>query len=308
MPYATFEALSAQVRALVAADADTEALQLLEREGGSFPENALANRQFQFLLHCKMGNHQTALDVLERCLTDGLWMPPQFLSAENSTLGDIVELPRFEDLRERSASLRSAALAQARPELTLRRPENADSPLLYVLHGNTSTSERARDHWGSATESGWLLATPQSSQLMAPNRFGWNDRAVAEAETSAHLQELGQTFDPVRVVVGGFSRGAGLGVVSAFSGLIPATGFIAVSPVFPEFTSALLPHVSSARERGLRGHVIVGDDDPYREQAEALAAFMAEHALPCQMVRVQELSHRYPDDFGTQLRDMLRAY
>jgi predicted esterase len=177
---------------------------------------------------------------------------------------------------------------------------------MIALHGNNSNVQEDLPYWQPLVERGWLLALPQSSQIYGPQRYRWNDDQVAADELQAHYANLVVEYDidPARVVVGGFSRGAGLGARAVLDGVIPARGFIAVAPVHPDFAgTSALPDLILSPEQALRGYILLGEEDErYERHSRALVALMRRLNMPCILDRHEGVGHVYPPDFASVLQ------
>ena len=175
-------------------------------------------------------------------------------------------------MRAISEDRAQAARVAIKPELTVFEPDTArkPSPLLIALHGNASSVFWHKAHWQPAVKSGWLVALPQSSQVVGYDShdqyaYSWNDEQIVDQEIGEHYAALKnqQSLVEDRIVVAGFSRGAGHAVRLALHGVIPARGFIAVCPGGPTSRDPELwnPIIETATRRDLRGYVIVGGQD-----------------------------------------------
>ncbi len=76
----------------------------------------------------------------------------------------------------------------------------------------------AADDWRDLHQRGWMLALPQSGELLTSDAYMWNDfsRDATDVVELCHnlLQE--RSIDPERVILGGFSAGGGLAIQSGF--------------------------------------------------------------------------------------------
>ena len=152
---------------------------------------------------------------------------------------------------------------------------------------------------------GWVLAMPQSSQLGSPNTFIWDDAARAQEEIAAHYENLRERYpmDPQRVILAGFSQGAGLAIRICLRGLIPARGFLAVVPGRIA-TEDLDEAIRSAR--GKRGYLVVGDRDPRYETSAQIHALLNRNGIPCEMEDHPEMGHEFPRNFDQSILSAMR--
>jgi hypothetical protein len=153
--------------------AHAQAYKLVTREAGRFPERAQGSYyNWRMCSACLMGDGALALQLLKEALAAGHWYDEAGLR-EDTDLASLQGLPEFERLVELSLRRRSEALAQAKPMLQTFEPEGQPQPypLLLALHGNISNLEESARYWRLATAHGWLVAAPQSSQVMGKGRM-----------------------------------------------------------------------------------------------------------------------------------------
>jgi len=109
---------------------------------------------------------------------------------------------------------------------------SGDGRALVVLHGAGSRPELETEHWRAATETGWTIVAPQSTQrLSAAGRYGWHDLERAKTDVMTQLEEAGHLSEG-DLVIGGFSQGAGLAAHLACGAGVPSAGLILVGPTF----------------------------------------------------------------------------
>jgi predicted esterase len=214
-------------------------------------------------------------------------------------------LPEYERLVELSLRRRAEALAQARPALRTFEPEEQAQPypLLLALHGNISNLEESAHHWRLAAAHGWLVAAPQSSQVMGKGTYGWNDRDWAVREIEQHLAALHDQYaiDPDRIVVAGFSMGGGLATWLALSRVVPARGWIGVNAFLPN-VEGVLPLIEAGRRHRLRAYLIASQRDAACYAiAQRLAAMLPPHGVACELELHPDLGHDFPPQFERSL-------
>jgi dienelactone hydrolase len=115
-------------------------------------------------------------------------------------------------------------------------------------------------------------------------------------------------YDRARVVTAGISKGGEVAVWLALSGALPARGFIAIAPGGPRIDEPerLLPLVEASREQGIRGYLIVGDQDTFcYEPTLKLAAFLKQHDVAHELEVHPGAGHGFPPDFEQSLRRAL---
>lgn len=219
-------------------------------------------------------------------------------------------MPAFERLAEINIARERAA--QAEPQLLTKEPaqgctEERACPLFVALHGNGDTAANTLVAWETVTDWGWLLAAPQSSQLLTVNSPVWNNQEIAVRDVAQHYAALQTQFniDSERCIVAGFSMGGETALRVALSGTIPARGFVLLGPGGPtiETPDAWLPLIEQGAARGMRGYIFVGEEDTGipQDRIRSLVELLNTHNLPCVFETLPDLRHVYPPDFAPAL-------
>jgi predicted esterase len=285
--------------------AHAQAYKLVTREAGRFPEWAQGSYyNWRMCAACLMGDNALALQLFEEALAAGHWYDEAGLR-EDADLASLQGMPKFERLVEMSLRRREEALAQAKPVLRTFEPEGHAQPypLLLALHGNHSNLDESARYWRHATAQGWLVAAPQSSQVMGEGTSGWNDRDWAVREIEQHMAALHDqyTIDPNRIVVAGFSMGGGLAAWLTLSRVVPTRGWVGVNAFLPDVES-VLPLAEACRGQGFRAYLIASQRDASCYAiAQRLAEMLPPHGIPCELELHPDLGHDFPPEFERSL-------
>lgn len=281
------------------------ALEIVEKYGQSFPDEAATIYILHTCLLNVSGNMPRALQVFQEGLDQGYWWPTPGLR-QDPDLASLQGNPDFERMvaicEERHAQAQSAA----RPELLVFPPTPGTLPpypLMLILHWRGGNAKNFAEDWKSLSEQGWLVAAPQSSQMAGFNAYCWDDMDKAIAEIQAHAATLTQQYhlDQQRILLGGFSQGAGLAIWLSASGALPTAGFISIGPYLmePEPWLAKLP---TGPIHGRRGYIISGELEqdgggtfPLFETA------LKDHSIPYHWHTYPGLGHQIPSDFKQRL-------
>lgn len=284
-----------------------QAFDMLMREGHHFSKQ---NQKLYFWRTClaaKTGKIQQAIDFLEEAIEAGHWYPEKQLR-EETDLEQLQGIPSFENLVVICQERQIVAQTQATADLITVEPNIPPPwPLLIALHGHNSNAEVSLEHWNSIASQGWLLALPQSSQIIGSNAYTWSDFEAAEKEIRNHYAALKEqyTIDPKQVVIGGFSIGSGLAIIMALKGVFKTCGFIAVAPYLPDIDQV----IELAGEGGgqkMRGYIIVGEEDEVcYKGAKTLATRLRAQNFSCELEVRSGLGHNYPRDYGDTLPQIL---
>ncbi|MFZ5817963.1 MAG: alpha/beta hydrolase [Bacillota bacterium] len=284
-----------------------EALAYVTREGGRFPELSLRILPFQATMAAMTGQVELAVACLQTAIDRGQWYGERF--PRNPELASLQGHATFERIVAICGERREAARAAARPQLYTEQPDPLPhpAPLLMVMHGNGGDGPGTLAQWRAAAQMGWLVAVAQSSQVEGAGQYVWNDAARNLAEMTQHFADLqvSHAVDPERVVLGGFSMGAGEVVHLAIYGQIPARGFIAVAP-FVRDLDGLKEQMARVAPGSVRGYIITGDADfTYQSARDTVEACRAA-GIPCALEEHPGLGHAPPAAFDQSLGRALR--
>jgi predicted esterase len=308
MSQLSFDDFTTHVFQLYEANDYSAAFDYVTREAGHFPEQAHRTTFWRACLANCLGQTAAALQILQDWSAAGYWVAEKRMRDEPD-LQSLNGLPEYEAIVAISRERHKAAEAEETPKLVVFLPEQqAESyPLLIALHGNGDNAKDTVPHWHAAVAQGWILAVPQSSQIYTPDGYVWSDRERATHEIQEHYAALTQEY-PInadKVIIGGFSMGAGYSIRLPMSGAIPASGFIAVGPYIPD-VDTLMPFVESSKARGLRGVIIIGEQDKVcYETSLKVAEMLNAHDIPCKLEVYPNLGHEFPPDFEQKLAEAI---
>lgn len=286
----------------------TEALAQVRDIALRFPAYEPQLIAWQAILHGLTGEPQTGIALLQTALSKDYWYPPALFEDDPDAAG-LRALPEYAELRAAFQARMEAAQAATAPDILIIEPQGVEQPwpLLIALHGNNQNARISCEYWWHAASAGWLAALPQSSQVSGVDYYVWNDDATTFSEIKAHATALHAHYPtvPAETVLGGFSRGAEAALLLALRGEIPAAGFVAVCPGGPLIRdpaacAALL--AENPPPEGLRGALIVGEDDPISyDGALRLAEILGVYGVACWLDSIPGLDHSYPRNFSAHL-------
>lgn len=305
----TYEEFNTEVMQFYREQAFDKALDLLTREGDRFPEEEANILYLRSCMAARVGQNDLAIQVLDDALDKGLWWS-EFVMRETPSWKPLQGMPAFEHLVEVFKAKEEEAQTDA--SYITREPEGGCSderpcPVLVALHGNLDNAGTALHGWRALASMGWLLAAVQSSQVMAANGYVWNDQDVAVRDIKEQFAKLSKqyTIDTQQIIVAGFSLGGETALRVALTGAIPVRGFILLGPGGPtvDEPEGWLPLIEQAQGSGLRGYILIGEEDRGIEQEaiRTLVKMLNEHNIPCELELLPNLRHEYPPDFAPSL-------
>jgi poly(3-hydroxybutyrate) depolymerase len=221
--------------------------------------------------------------------------------------------PGFAAVAAQSEARRAEAEKLVRPRLDVVIPADAAPgarlPLFIALHGGGENVDAFRPHWTSPLlEQGFVVAYPQSSQLVAPDGFDWMQdvpRTLRELRLVYDGLLRDYPIDPGRVAVGGFSSGGAAALEVVLTDTFPVTAFVSLCPPRPpDFAADLLV---AAAARGVRGTLLTSERDGRLAAQREMAEAMRGAGLLLDFVVTPDLGHWYPDDLAARIDATLRA-
>jgi len=312
--YPTFATLNEKLVELFQAKQFAEALDFVTAEGPRFPDDRVDVDYWRMCAAARVGNLPLLIQIAEQALSEGMWYG-EMLWRQSPSFAPLQGNPEFERIVSASRAAQEIDAPSGAPIMITRTPENhsAASPLLIALHGNTSSAERTLPYWEAAVAHGWVMALPQSTQIMHKGSlFAWNDLETAAKDVQARYAQLQNeiAFDRNRIVLAGHSMGGLVAIQMALTGALNVHGFIANGPAVPfldEPEETLHAILESARVRGLRGYFIIGanDDAIFADKVQALAEKIKAAGIPCGLEIVPDATHDYSPAYDAALRRAL---
>jgi predicted esterase len=251
---------------------------------------------------CKVGDARLALATLREALERGHWFNNLDDNPDFQLLAGSDEYRQLADL---SAQRRAQAIANSRPGMKILEPEGitGPTPLVFALHGNSGNSEAFAPHWEAARAHGWLVALPQSPQENAPGTFSWNDWEWATQTLTGQFSQVCAQYpvDRRRLVLGGFSMGAGLALWLALERTFEVRGLICVAPFLPD-VEALKEVLALPANRGTRIYLVASEMDQYcLEVAQKLAVILPDYGIEHRLDIYTDIGHAFPPSFEPKI-------
>lgn len=277
-----------------------EALDFVNQHAAALPDEAPTITLWRVCLESMNGQAAQAIETLAQAVEQGQWWHPDALT-QDPDLAAVQADPRFQSLVRQMQARFEQERQAARPEMLVFKPQSdtpGPYPLLIALHGMGGSIRTTAPWWQPLANQGWLVAVPQSSQIVNLGGYVWDDQARAEAEIAVHLDRLRAEYriDEQRIVLAGFSQGAGLALRWALEGRFPACGFIAVAPWLEkpeEVTVNPDPHADLPR-----GYLVTGElDAGHQEVVGVIEDLLHASCISYEREHHMELGHSYPPRF-----------
>jgi predicted esterase len=306
---ADFVASRARLLDLYAQDRYPEALDLALGAVARFPDHGAEVRYWEACMRAADGDTEGALAALREGLDRGMWWRPEFVQ-NDPDLRRLGGRPEFDDLVEESARRASAAAAAGMPTLRILRPSTPTGVLVVALHGGSGNAEDLEPHWAPATAGGATVALPQSSipAFSDGGEFWWGAPEEAANEVAGHVESIlaSEPVDPNRIVLSGFSQGAGVALWCAVRGVpVAARGVVSVGSGGPTGTGFAAGDLDAAGARGLRVWFLTGDRDFSRHRVEDANEDFSAHGIESRLTVEPGVGHAVPPGFADRVPEML---
>jgi predicted esterase len=281
-----------------------DALALIRREserlGRSGQEGHLAF--WEACLRTLLGETEEAIDCLSCAIEQGHWWSEAALRRDPD-LASLQGNERFESLVAVCQRRHAEAQSRATPVLRVLEPTSRPPwPLLLALHSAGGNVEESAEHWGHAVDQGWLVALPQSSQVLWPNGYCWTDRDRAIRELVEHYHSLLECYsvDSDRVVLGGFSQGGAVAIWAALSGALKTCGVMGVACALRDL-GEIRDSIEQRPMPDLRVYLVVGEKDGFCPRVGELSQIIRQARMSVRLEEVPGLGHDYPMDLNQYL-------
>ncbi len=296
----SYEELEAQVNLLSSERKYAEAAALLETAAVEFPQHIGSINLDLAFLHMQLGSVDKGAQRIKEALDMGIWYPKQFFKP-------YLKSKEFEEIIPAWDRLETEGTSKGAPEWQIVLPNNYDEsrayPLFVAIHGWGEDLKLFSKFWSSPLiREQYILAMPQSSQVMGSFHYCWNDSEKTHAEIKRLYEHVCDTYkvDEARTIVGGFSQGATVALDIALNyAYMPLKGIIALNPSKPELFNEQV--LLRAKQNNIRLCIITGDKDgDYQEQLEMKAEFerLKMHYL---MSIKENWGHWFPSDLGERI-------
>jgi predicted esterase len=301
----TYQEMRAHLTELHSQEKFSEAAELLLWAREEFPEYLFNNTFNLIVTYARMNQYENGIKALQYALDRGVWFAPYYY--ENEVLKPLKEQVGFSGILEQTETLIADAQEKAKPELLVVKPDKFDPektyPLFIALHGGSENIELFKDRWKSQKMlAEFIVAYPQSSQVIAMNGFWWHgDIELAKKEVAQAYERVvaDNRVDTQQVIIGGFSSGGVAALEVVLSNAIPASGFIVLCPDWPESFSA--EKVRNMKDRGVSGTIISTQLDERLPLHEKIIETFKRAGLPHQFVVIPNIGHTYPDDLEDKI-------
>jgi predicted esterase len=301
----SYQEMRTEVVALFQGESFAEAATILEGALPQYPDHLVANTTNLAIMRVSMEDLEGAVEALFYGLNHDVWYSKYAFLAE--FWAPLRETTAFGDFQALNEMARARAQLQVRPRLEVSLPESYDPskryPLFLALHGGGENIDVFMPEWNSPLlEQEFIVAFPQSTQLVAMDGFSWTeDVGKSLEEIQAAYKDVVESYavDTDQVVVGGFSSGGVASLEVVLQDALDVRGFVVLCPAMPdEFTPE---GVRAARDRGIRGTILTTEMDGRVDQQRRMEEIMTQEGLPLEFYVTPNIGHWYPEDLAERI-------
>jgi dienelactone hydrolase len=299
----TFRELTDQMVALYHQNKMEDALQLIERNQGMFPEQSARITFWRMCLLSLNGRSAEVLSVFQQGLDSGLWWHKELFA--DPDLNSVRDLPEFQQLMAISQEKYEAERGQIERDYTVLLPDPPSSglyPLLITLHGRNGSKGSDLDKWELARQRGWLILSAQSTQPVFDGAYHWDNPARGLDDLQFYYEQVSQKhpIDPQRMVIAGFSQGSGMAMYTALRGNLRVRGFIGIGTWWAD------PNEISSERKDIRGYFITGEKDQTLDRAREIQEVLRKNDIQFGEEVHPDLVHDFPPDFETSFEKAIK--
>ncbi len=299
-----FQIFEAEFLRLYHAENYADAMNWLRLGGGQFPEKAATLYFWRACITALLGKPDQAVEVLKQGFDLGYWWAERLLKGD-SDLVSLQERPDFIELVTRCEARHLEAEKNHPTEVLVYPPDpgfQPPYPVLLVLHGRSSTPEAITQPLLPVTGMGWILAAVQSSQILLPAAYAWDDYQRARDDVRSMMDEVQGRYpvDNGRIVLAGFSQGGGLALKLALGGTLKPRGVIAFAPYL-----RMTENTSESAYRDFKVWMATGTLDSGQAFFLNIENLLQTQSIPYRREQVQNLGHNLPENLT---KHFIKAY
>ena len=279
-----------------------EALALIQQIKIEFPERLEKIRFWEACAFSILGKEQAAVATLQEGLKEGIWWNPYILTADPD-LRNLQTHDGFKKIVEQCEEIFNTQNENATCELFVYGNRQSEIGILCMHARGTNVKDSAPYWLHEKDEQSYLFGFPQSSQVFGYQAYCWDDQEIALKEVEQAHKEFHKVSHIRSQIIGGASQGGKLAIELSLSKALPGIkGFIAVMPAIKN-VAAIEALLKENNHSGLKGYIIIGDQDPFYQNTLDLMAILKAYEIDCQLIVKEGLGHFFPDDFSNMLSE-----
>lgn len=282
----------------------SEALEVVKKAMKEYPEKEHRTAYWAACLYAKSNDYKSAINVLRECFHKGFWWAPAMLT-KDPDLAPLYDNDEFKQLVSECNIVYKKVQAETKPELLIKIPknyyENKHYPLMVVLHWRGGNVKDFSKHWNiPVLRDNYILAFPQSSQVLGMESYCWDNIEIAKQEILTHYNNIINEYkiDINQIIIAGASQGGRLSIDLALEENI-FHGFIAAIPALSDIDYYIKLKDNWKYEKGV---IIAGDKDYYYQKTKQFYSIFKELNYPIKLIVEKELGHTLSENFSNHIK------
>ena len=287
----------------------SEALNLLKYEEKRINKGIFSQiDSFKACIACKAGMPDEGMDILKNAIFNkGFWYSQGFLLED-----DDLELIRDSEDFKKILDKCSEREKRERNEITFTSkellPNNKDfKGWIIALHGNQENIDLTEYYWKDCMKKNYALSLFQSDDIEFSDAYSWNNYSKASKELQKHIDLLEGKYKVLKnkLILGGFSAGAGVVLETILNKYVLPNKCILVAPWIPDIEK-IKKRLNTFKEHNIEINIIIGTkDDDCNDCTEELINVLYKERIAYNLTLIDGLKHDYPLNFEEILSNML---
>jgi len=302
----SFEKIKAKFSQCIKAKKYDEAINIYEKALPELPGNFYDISFTLGQLYMRTGKIEKSLSIFEQGLKQNIVYPIWAAAPYWQPLSKY-DPERFAKILEENKRLQHEKTAKTEPLFDIHTPpgftKDKKYPLFIALHGWNETMDHLSKFWQTERlGKEFLLVFTQSSQVVSPRTFGWEDMELGKKDIKTIYDKIIAQYpvDKEKIVIAGFSQGGMLALDIAVNEIIPAAGFVVLHPGGGIPGEMNTDTAAKAGKRSLKGTIIMSEQNKSGEEIDQLQELLKNGKIDYRFI-VSGSGHWYPADFSTQL-------
>lgn len=300
----SYEKLLKQVISLYSTKKYEETRDLLEKNIDKYPNkfNRFAYNMSIIYSHTK--EFEKGIAILNKAHYQGLWF--NVMIFKSPLFKEYRELPGFKAVLSKNNELYEKAKKDTKSKMEISLPEIFDKskkyPLFIALHGGGENIKNFKPRWTSnKMKKEYIVAYLQSSQLISPDGYGWEDYEITQKEVKIARNKILKKY-PVaknKIIIGGFSSGGGAALYLTFKDIFPVKGFVILCPQIPK--EVIETDVLKAAKKGIKGTFLTTERDNRLELQKKFVDMFKKAELGHRFIITPDIGHWYPKNLDQKI-------
>lgn len=275
-----------------------EVIQLSNTIMTQFPERVRKPILWKAAALANLNQTDEAMEALLAGARQGEWWHPESL-LKIRAFEPFHKRKEFQLLLDNGRTTATESTAMSNSYLKLRQGTES-GPSILTFHWRGSNAKDFSEYW-LEEDMDTTFGFAQSSQVFEKNSYCWDDSNQTQKDVHDMCEQFSD-FQKGPLILGGASQGGKIALELVIKNDVKAVGFILLAPAVKELDE-IVPYLHLAKERGIRGSIIVGEEDFLYERIQNLRKEMEQVDFPCQWIEVPNLGHFFPEDFSILLKD-----